>query len=166
MCLREREYRWIVQIVSNLSFLKTEIINTTQYQTNRSIVKPLLHCAELFIIALELSSFLFFFLPQKLHSLKLNLLQGMAVGEFSACVSHLVFDFRKSRTCILRRAHTHSQLHTCICRRPSALLLCEDARPYFVGSGHYFEIHEVEWRNRVRLKFGAPRRDDEVARLK
>lgn len=40
-----------------------------------------------------------------------------------------------------------------------ALLLREDARAYFVGSGprHYFEIHEVEWRNRVRVKFGIGR---------
>lgn len=97
----------------------------------------------------------------------------MAVGEFSVRVSHLVFGFRESRTCTLRRAHTYTHLHTHsythvykIRRRPSALLLREDARPYFVGSGHYFEIHEVEWRNRVRVKFGAPRRDDEVARLK
>lgn len=40
-----------------------------------------------------------------------------------------------------------------------ALLLRKDARAYFVGSGprHYFEIHEVEWRNRVRVKFGIGR---------
>lgn len=44
---------------------------------------------------------------------KLNLVRGNAVGEFSACISHLVFGFRESTcTCIPRSAHIHE-----ICRR-------------------------------------------------
>jgi len=53
-------------------------------------------------------------------------------------------------------ARAHARAGATRCR--AALL---SARAYFVGSGpgHYFEIHEVEWRNRVKANFGAEGRE-------
>lgn len=59
------------------------------------------------------------------------------------------------------RLYTTIRTHTRKFVVAQALLSREDARAYFVGSGprYYFEIHEVEWRNRVRTKFGTGRRE-------
>jgi len=73
-------------------------------------------------------------------------------------LSNLTFGSRESCTPYRHatNAHAHARERLVVAR------LCSSARrAYFVGSGpgHYFEIHEVEWRNRVEANFGAEGRE-------
>jgi len=93
-----------------------------------------------------------FFFIAKLRSSKLNLLRSRRI--FRVRLPSCVWFSRKYLHLYATiRTHTRNSSSRGLC---SLARFCEDTRAYFVGSGprHYFEIHEVEWRNRVRSKFG------------
>lgn len=90
------------------------------------------------------------FFIAKLRSSKLNLLRGTQSANFPRASPILCLVFAKVLALVYHNPHTYTEFVVA-----QALLSREDTRAYFVGSGprHYFEIHEVEWRNRVRTKF-------------